>query len=875
MKLTPLLAAPLGCALLVLTSLAPVALGAPRTSSACVTQSAWGAGRLRVEAASGWQRLYDGDGELLRETTRAIEQARLLELPDSPVRLLTWSEREGRAPAFPHYRISLDGRSWSRERETSYALELRRGRFDPLVQAAPISAESRLASGGELCIVQFVTQPLECFRDRIRALGGEVLRFLPHHAQIVRLSPPARDALARLPYVRWIGSYDPQYRLDPELSIALESDSLPARAPYLIQVCRRGLEDKLRVAAELEASGGRVLQLTEQGLFLEAELSPACLAHVVALDQVLFVDPSTQPRTYMNLVRADGGADFLESQTGFTGAGVRAEVLDTGFLTSHQAFQSNPPLLHDGNSTDTFHGTAVAGCLFGDGSGNPAARATLPDAQPIFASFANLTDRYLHTQELLAAPYFAVLQSNSWGYGYGSTYNNRSTEIDDILFLNDITILQAQGNSGSQASDHYAWGKNVVSIGGIRHLDTLGTADDNWSNAGSRGPAEDGRIKPDLCYWFDSIMTTSDSGGTMTDFGGTSAATPEAAGYFGLFFQMWHAGVFGNYPSGATVFDSRPHASTAKAMLINSADQYSFSGGSHDLRRVTQGWGRPDVQHLYERRDQLFVIDESQLLSNLQSVRHDLEVAPGQPELRATLCYLDPAGTTSAAQHRVNDLSLRLTAPSGLVYWGNHLMKGNMFTQPGGGSNTLDTVENVWLENPEAGFWAIEVLADEINQDAHVETAAIDADFALVVSGVEPRPCNSPTNYCAASPNSVGTGATISASGTSSIAANDLVLHVSGLPPRQPGLFYYGATQESAPFGDGQRCISTPNFWLAIVYSDTLGRAAHALDLANPPSAAAQIGAGSSWNFQLWYRDPAAAASGFNLSDGLSVLFCQ
>jgi hypothetical protein len=60
-----------------------------------------------------------------------------------------------------------------------------------------------------------------------------------------------------------------------------------------------------------------------------------------------------------------------------------------------------------------------------------------------------------------------------------------------------------------------------------------------------------------------------------------------------------------------------------------------------------------------------------------------------------------------------------------------------LWTSPGGAANTKDTVENVFIQNPAAGNWTIEVIGAEIIQDAHLETVGIiDADFALVVSGV-------------------------------------------------------------------------------------------------------------------------------------------
>jgi hypothetical protein len=207
---------------------------------------------------------------------------------------------------------------------------------------------------------------------------------------------------------------------------------------------------------------------------------------------------------------------------------------------------------------------------------------------------------------------------------------------------------------------------------------------------------------------------------------------------------MWSDGLFGNdvNPTG-TVFENRPHMTTAKAVMINTAQQHPFSSQADDLTRVHQGWGVPSVENLYDLRNDISIIDETEVLSNGEFIEYNALVDPGAPELKITLTWADPAGNPAASQHRINDLTLKVTSPSGTVYWGNNgLLDGN-WSQPGGAADTIDTVENVFVQNPESGSWIVEVSAVEINQDGHVETPAIDADFALVASGAFMTTCTS------------------------------------------------------------------------------------------------------------------------------------
>ncbi|MEW6197045.1 MAG: S8 family serine peptidase [Planctomycetota bacterium] len=687
-------------------------------------------------------------------------EAREILVPDSSMVLRLWEQVAEDGFVRPHYAVAFDGETFSMPVATSYDILVTYDEFDPAQRTPAVPAFLAAAPDTNVYIVQFHTQPFAAFQRQLAAVGATVNSYMPHNALLVTMSPAVRQQVAAWPHVRWVGPYEPAYRLEPIVFQWLMQPGLEAvRERFSILVHQRGPEQQGALAQRITALGGTVHFTMPDCQRMEATMSLAALAEIVRADEVVYIDRWGGPmESDMNIARHSAGtnANFIETTLGFNGQGVRGEVFDTGVRATHVALPNI--LFHDQNGGDTSHGTNCYGIVFGTGAGNSNGRGMLPGReQGIFAYAGQVTmfggwkSRYQHTYELVnpAGPFRAVFQSASVGSATaGPLYTSVSYEVDYYLFWNDLLSCQSFGNSGDQNARPQGWAKNIVTVGGIYHFNNTTRSDDRWNGGGSIGPASDGRVKPDLAAFYDEITCPSDSSDTsyITNFAGTSAATPITCGAFGLMFQMWHNGIWAGHGGGPTVFDSRPHMATAKALMINSAYRYRCSSTDpgvpgtptfSDLTRYRQGWGMPNLQNLYYQAAKSLVIDETDVLLPLQTKRYLVKVDAGEAELKATMVYTDPGGNPAVqTQHRVNDLTLKVTAPDGTFYYGNYGLDTSSYSTAGGNADTKNTVENVFVRLPAEGTWKVDVIGAEITTDGHPETpSVIDADYGLVVTG--------------------------------------------------------------------------------------------------------------------------------------------
>jgi hypothetical protein len=635
------------------------------------------------------------------------------------------------------------GATWQPLLEPDDRLHFVNGVFDPLRQ--PITFDGVLGEPAQnrLFVVQFETQVLAAYRDALQQAGAEILHFMPANALFVRCDARTADRLRELACVRWVGGLQNGFKLDTAMRAFAQGES---REPAECNLVLAAKADRLRLAGSIEQTGGEVVDLCEGSVMLRARLTAAQLRAVLAQDTVTWIDEAGPDGDDMDKARILGGGNYVEAMGGSRGKGVRVEI--TEGLDENHPDLAGRVIVRGSNSTER-HGHCTAGIVGGTGASHPSARGMMPECDLIEGNYSS-SSHYSQIQGSVSpsSSWRTMVATASWGASQTTSYTSISAAMDDALFDSDLTRLNSQSNTGTQSSRPEAWARNIISVGGIRHYNDTNTANDAWNGGASIGPASDGRLKPDICAFYDSVFTSDlqgadgyASGDYYTGFNGTSAATPIVAGHVGLIHQMFTDGLFGNpLPLAATVanrFANKPHMTTSKALLCNTATQYSFSGTTHDLTRTHQGWGWPSLSRLYDHRNRIVVLDEYDTLQLGQARDYWVFVPPGTPEFRATMVYADPNAQPNASIHLVNDANLKVTRDAtGTVWWGNRGLDAGTASVAGGSPNNRDTIECVYLPNPQPGAYIVRVEAASVVQDGKVETPQLDMDFALVMHPV-------------------------------------------------------------------------------------------------------------------------------------------
>ena len=420
------------------------------------------------------------------------------------------------------------------------------------------------------------------------------------------------------------------------------------------------------------------------------------------------------------------------------------------------------------------HGTSVAGIMFGTGNNNLQATGMLPEAEGSFGYLLNSSYESLGNlwrgefNDGTSSMYNGLFQQNSWRNALGGNYNSAAAD-SDLAISTYPHVLQSfsAGNyaymGSTDSMSDMASAKNIISVGGLWHEDTATLGDDYYTNGNgaSRGPTVDNRVKPDLVGPYSSIYTIDMIGSNgysntnyTSGFGGTSGAGPVVVATSGILYQMYMENFFDNNPE-----ENIPLSSTIKALMFADAYQYPMNDNNLMYRNI-QGWGTPDIERSYNLGSEgHFFVDGGIDLEAGDSWSEEVYV-DGGTSLKVSMVWIDPAASTYPevcndndecfSRSLVNNLDLKLTSPSGMVYYGNNGLHDSIwsvsdmatndwsFSDNGFENHTeaylddLNNVENVFIQVPESGIWTVEVSA----RDGDLGTPEGPQDFSLVASGI-------------------------------------------------------------------------------------------------------------------------------------------
>ena len=644
------------------------------------------------------------------------------------------------------------------------SVSLRFGRGYYVVQLAGIATDETLGS--------------------IRALGLEILQYVPNNAFFVYGDSDAAARATAHSRVRWVGEYTADQKVASYLKNTVIWSDGQTRMYNIAVFGRADLND---VAEEiLKASGGTIqtkMQLQSSYFnVVRVEMPSDSIVKVAAIEDIVAIDSYEAPSiederssqilagNYSNATSiALPGYDPL-TQFGVNGANVTVAVADDGvsipgtggfYLTSSNTV--NGPLRgattgaaggHGHLNASIIAGTSPFGILdtFGYNHGLGIAPGAHIVNIPFLKSGYPLDDA-LAANDAVNTPgpngVSATISNNSWGNGLNgnaydsmaATYDSLSRDASFAATVDPLLFVFSAGNQGESGLTRPKMAKNIIAVGNSENVRSVNLSSggviagdnmDDLNSSSARGPAADGRIKPDITA--PGTVITGGRAGTCLSLipnscfdanhavsSGTSHAAPQIAGAAALFTEYWKASHSGTNPSIALI----------KSSILQSGQEMNGVDSALSLPNGGEGWGRANMKFMMNTGVPMKYVDETtQFTDPGEEVVYSGTIADGSKPFRATLVWTDPPGTAGPAL--VNDLDLTITIGS-TVYRGNVFSGGLSVT--GGAADSRNNVEQVWLPGEATGTPVkVTVRSSAINGDGIIGSGdATDQHFALVL----------------------------------------------------------------------------------------------------------------------------------------------
>lgn len=595
--------------------------------------------------------------------------------------------------------------------------------------------ESSQLENGYFGWVQFYETPNQTIQNRFKLNDLQLLEYIPNRTYLFYFPETTSISFLKENGVRAVVPVNGSYKLSSTLKNlpyeewATEGDNILVTLQHHKNVNTDYVINDLatqQITVKTQYKGSNNIDLSIPNNCLEALSN---LPYVKWVE--LIVAPSIHDDTRGRSLHRSSG---LDTQTGvggnYTGAGIGVMCRDDGPVGPHIDFKGRITGLVGANIGT--HGDGVSGIMAGAGNLNPSNRGMAAGSslhvvqyQANFLDSATTTNITDGTTQITNSSY-----SNGCNDGYTTitqTVDQQTKDNPTVLHVfsagnsNNNDCGYGAGNQWGNITGGHKQGKNVITTANVFF-------DGSLVNSSSRGPAHDGRIKPDIAANGQNQISTS-TNNTYQSFGGTSGAAPGIAGISAQLYEL-----YGDVNGGAL-----PPSALIKATLLNTANDYGNIGPDFKF-----GWGIVNAL-----RAGMLIEDSRYLSDNISqgdSNTHTINVPSGTEQVKFMVYWSDPAASPGASPSLVNDLDLVVTDPSSgphLPWILDETPNSTTLDLPATtGADHLNNMEQVLLNSPDAGNYDIEIMGFDVPmgpQEYFVLYEIISEEVTVIYPNAEER----------------------------------------------------------------------------------------------------------------------------------------
>ncbi|MGH1385170.1 S8 family serine peptidase [Kordia sp.] len=568
--------------------------------------------------------------------------------------------------------------------------------------------ETAKYNNGYFAWAHFSQTPTQDIQDQFAQRNLKLIEYFPHQTYLVYLPENTQISYLQQSGIVSIIPIENNFKKSTDIKLnnigdhAMEGNNIVVMLEYYDFIDRSYVQrelSKINAVVVKKAYGNRN--------HLEVAIPQNQMDAVVSKSFVKWVELIPEAPVFQDLRgRSLHRSSNLDTQTptgrNYTGAGIGLLVRDDGVVGRHIDFQGRleNPITANGGT----HADGVSGIMTGAGNLDPTNRGMAVGSDFYTTDAINditalsFTDNATVT---LVNNGDVQITNNSYGTGCNDGYDGLGRAVDQFA-ENNQTVLHvfAAGNSGADNCGYGAgagWGN--IGGGANESKNTIATANTFFNGqlvgSSSRGPAADGRIKPDIsAHGQGQISTTEDNG--YQSFGGTSGASPGIAGVAAQLYEAYTILNGGALPESALI----------KAALLNTATDYGNTGPDFSF-----GWGMINGLRAAMLLEEGRYLDSS--ISQGGSNDHSITVPANTSEVRFMVYWNDAPAAANASPALVNDLDLIVTDPGSTTHqpWILDTTPNAAFlnTPATTGTDRLNNVEQVLISNPAAGTYNINI----------------------------------------------------------------------------------------------------------------------------------------------------------------------